>query len=156
MAEIGLAGRCGLYCGACNIYRAQRDDAAWRRRLARRFKCGVEELCCNGCRALTASCWGNRCEIIKCLGEKGLDSCYPCPERSGSCEKFGQLAAGYLDEGVDLNRNLAEMEEKGLEAWLVQATEKYSCRRCCGPLTVGRDRCHHCGAPLRLDPGSPR
>ena len=74
------------------------DDAAWRRRLARRFKRGVEELCCNGCRALTASCWGNRCEIIKCLGEKALIHA-TLPGALRSCEKFGQLAAGYLDEG---------------------------------------------------------
>ncbi|HOA35847.1 MAG TPA: DUF3795 domain-containing protein [Bacillota bacterium] len=149
MPEVNLAGRCGLYCGACNIYRAQRDDASWRRRLASRFKCEEEQVCCNGCRALTGDCWGYNCKIVICLEEKGFDSCYLCPEHSGNCEKFGKLAAGYLNDGVDIRRNLAERAAAGLEAWLERAAEEYTCRSCGGPLTVGRTQCHHCGAPRR-------
>ncbi len=75
----------------------------------------------------------------------------PLPGALRELRKFGKLAADYLEEGVDLSRNLAEMEAAGLEAWLERAAEEYTCRSCGGPLTVGRTLCHHCGATRRKD-----
>jgi len=148
MAKIDLAGRCGLFCGACNIYRAERDDPSWRQRLADHFKCRPDQVCCRGCRALTGGCWGNGCKIVICLRERGYDSCHLCPELSAGCERFDQLASGYQEDGVDLRRNLEGMHAMGFEAWLARAEERHTCTSCGRPLAVGRDRCHHCGRIL--------
>ena len=39
MVNRNLVGKCGLYCGACGIYRAYKDGGEYRQRLADFFKC---------------------------------------------------------------------------------------------------------------------
>ncbi|NIU39053.1 DUF3795 domain-containing protein, partial [Candidatus Bathyarchaeota archaeon] len=78
LVDRNLIGRCGLYCGACGIYRAYRDGGAYRERLASAFKCPPQKVRCQGCQALTPECWGNDCKIVKCLNVKGLQFCYEC------------------------------------------------------------------------------
>ena len=148
MAGTELVGRCGLYCGACHIYRAERDDQAWRRRMADHFKCRADQVRCGGCRALTEECWGNGCKIVNCLREKGYDSCHDCPQLEAGCEIFDRLSAGYLEDGVDLRKNLSEMFAEGCAAWSERAARKYTCGSCGGPLAAGQDKCQHCGKPV--------
>jgi len=109
-----LVGRCGLYCGACGIYRAYKDDGELLKNILRCFKCPPEKVRCEGCMALTSQCWGNDCGIVQCLKIKGLDFCYECREyESMSCEKFEKLAKSYLSSGVNLS--LKELEEEKLK-----------------------------------------
>ncbi|HIE18590.1 TPA: DUF3795 domain-containing protein [Candidatus Bathyarchaeota archaeon] len=72
MADRNLIGRCGLYCGACVIYRAYKDDGDYLRRIDEHFRCPPEKVRCGGCMALTPDCWGYDYEIVQCLRNKGL------------------------------------------------------------------------------------
>lgn len=111
MTDRDLVGRCGLYCGACGIYRAYKDNGKLLKGLAEHFKCPPEKVRCEGCMALTPDSWGYECDIFKCLRGKGLDFCYQCTEyENDSCEKFRNLAQDYLKHGVDLRANLAKIE----------------------------------------------
>ncbi len=146
-----LVGRCGLYCGACGIYRAQRDQGILLERLANGFKCPPEKVRCNGCGALTPECWGYNCRIVKCLTARGLEFCYQCDLYEGGCEKFGDLARAYLnDNGVDLRENLERIRLGETEAWLLESEEKYKCRSCGQPLPFygAKGECYHCGAAI--------
>lgn len=151
MVDRDLVGRCGLYCGACGIYRAYKDNGEYLERLAKHFKCPPEKVRCEGCMALTLECWGNDCKIVKCLRNKGLEFCYQCNQyEDGSCEKFGKLAEGYLEDGVDLRANLERIKKGEIEEWLRESEEKYKCPVCGKPLSIGsiRRECYHCGADL--------
>lgn len=147
MAEIDLVGRCGLYCGACGIYRAYKDGGAYRRKLAEFFKCQPEKVRCEGCQVLTSECWGNDCKIVRCLDSKGLNFCYDCPQLDDeSCEKFERLAKGYLeDDNVDLRGNLARIKVGQVDAWLRESRERFKCASCGEPLPAGSKKCYHCG-----------
>lgn len=145
-----LVGRCGLYCGACVIYRAERDDPAWRRRLGEQFRCPPEKVRCEGCGALTPDCWGNDCELVRCMNEKGYVFCYECPDYdTKSCDKYEQLWRRYSEEdGVDLRRNLAVIKKGKVEEWLGECKSRFTCPHCGKPVASGARKCHHCNREL--------
>jgi hypothetical protein len=152
MTNKNLVGRCGLYCGACTIYRIERDDQEWRKRFAERRNCAVEKVRCNGCGALTPDCWGYNCKFVKCLRGKGYEHCYECPEyETRTCEEFEKFAKSYLKEdGVDLRKNLAMIQAGKIDEWLKLSEELYTCKFCGKPTVAGAKKCHHCKREINL------
>lgn len=147
-----LVGKCGLYCGACAIYRAERDSPQWRAKIAANCECSPEQVRCNGCGNLSPECWGNGCKIVQCSKEKGLNYCYECPEYDAdSCEKFRGLADGYLEDGIALRENLLRIKGGKIREWLQESQTKFTCSICGKPLAVGSISCHHCGAEIKKD-----
>lgn len=147
MSEGHLIGKCGLYCGACAIYRAERDDQEWRSRIASNNNCSVEQVRCNGCGDLSSECWGNECKIVLCTRAKGVSFCFECVEyQNDSCDKFKSLADDYLTTGVKLRDNLYQIQEGRAEEWLEESKRKFTCNACGKPLAVWTKKCHHCGA----------
>jgi hypothetical protein len=141
-----LIGKCGLYCGACTIYRAERDSEELRNKLAKDFNCELGQVRCNGCGSLTVECWGSGCKIVVCAKAKGFDHCFECPEyESGSCEKFESLAGDYLGIGVDLRANPSKIKEGKTSEWLLGSEENFKCKACGKPVCAWFKKCHHCG-----------
>jgi len=141
-----LVGRCGLYCGACSIYRAYKDDGERLKRLAARFKCPSEKIRCEGCQILTPECWGNDCRIVQCLKAKNYEFCYECPKyEERSCEKFEKLAKGYLEEdNVDIRANLEKIKIGKVKEWLKESKKRFKCPYCKKPLPTGSKKCYNC------------
>jgi len=152
MDNKNLIGRCGLYCGACCIYRAERDGQEYKKRLALRFDCPEEKVRCNGCGALTPECWGFDCKFVKCLKEKGYEFCFECPEyEQRTCEMFEEFSKNYLEEdGVDLRENLAMIKEGKMDEWLKLSERLYTCKFCGKPVAAGAEKCHHCKKEINL------
>jgi hypothetical protein len=152
LVNTNLVGRCGLYCGACGIYRAYKDGGEYRQRLAEFFKCPPEKVRCEGCQVLTPDCWGNDCKIVQCLNAKGFKFCYECPDyETHTCEKFEKFSEAYLKEdGVDLRANLARIKAGEVEEWLKESEEKFRCPYCGKLLSTSalRKKCYHCGKSL--------
>ena len=152
LVDGNLVGRCGLYCGACGIYRAYRDGGEYRQRLAAFFKCPPEKVRCEGCQALTAECWGNYCKFVQCLNLKGFKFCYGCPDyEKHACKKFEEFSEAYLKEdGVDLRANLEKIKAGKVEEWLKESEEQFRCPYCRKSLFIGalKEKCYHCGQNL--------
>ncbi|MGB9714110.1 MAG: DUF3795 domain-containing protein [Candidatus Bathyarchaeales archaeon] len=152
MTNKSVVGRCGLYCGACSVYRAYKDDGEYLARLAQHYGCPPEKVRCEGCMALTPECWGYGCKIVQCLMDRSLEFCYQCSEyENETCEKFEKLARHYLeDHGVDLRANLRRIRKGETEEWLIESEEKYRCPACGKPLSIiaMKSKCYHCGADL--------
>jgi hypothetical protein len=51
MPNNSLAGRCGLYCGVCEVYRAYRDLKKLQKELVKKHNCSPEEVRGEGCQA---------------------------------------------------------------------------------------------------------
>jgi len=146
VAETDLVGRCGLYCGACNIYRAYKDDGEHLNKLAEHFRCPPEKVRCEGCEALTVDCWGNDCKIVQCLNVKGFNFCYECPQFDDkSCEKYEDLAERYLEDNVDVRANMTRIKSGEVAAWLRESRERFRCPHCGNALPEGSQKCYHCG-----------
>jgi len=152
MTNTDLVGRCGLYCGACTIYRAERDDQEWRGRIAERYKIPAEKVRCQGCGALTGNCWGNECKFVKCLNGKGYKYCYECSDyENRNCQIFEEFLKNYLEEdGVDLRKNLTMIKAGEMDEWLKLSKEFYTCKFCGKPIVVGARKCHHCKREINL------
>jgi len=151
LIDENLVGRCGLYCGACSIYRAYKDKDEYLKRVSEHFKCPPEKVRCEGCMALTPQCWGNGCKIVQCLRLKDFQFCYQCPELAEeSCEKYEKLARGYLEDGEDIRANLARIEKGETGEWLHECAQTFRCNVCKKPLPANRIKriCYHCGADL--------
>ncbi len=151
MVELNLVGRCGLYCGACGIYRAYKDGGEYLQKVADYFKISPEKVRCEGCQVLTPNCWGNDCKIVQCLNAKNFQFCYQCPEyNTHNCEEFEKLAQRYLNDNVDLRANLARIKAGETEAWLKEMNRRFRCPNCGKPLPVSRinKRCYHCKTDL--------
>jgi len=94
LVDKNLVGICGLYCGACIIYRTGKDSKKLQRVIADRENCGPDDIRCEGCQtALTNGWdvkgeeWGKKCKIVMCLEAKRLDFCYECSEYH-ECKNF--------------------------------------------------------------------
>jgi Protein of unknown function (DUF3795) len=146
-----LVGRCGLYCGACVIYRAERDDPEMRKRFAERRNCPPEKVHCRGCGAVTPDCWGYDCKFALCLNEKGYRYCFECPHYDlAACEQFEEFAREYLDDGVDLRANLTMIKKKKTAEWLKLSEKRFRCPHCRKPVVAGASKCHHCRKDIPL------
>lgn len=144
-----LIGRCGLYCGACSIYRGERDDAELRQKIAKSVNCSEEQVRCNGCGDLSSTCRGYGCKIVVCLRAKGLNYCYDCSEYEKKiCTKHGKLAQSYLEIGVDLRENLKKIANGLAEEWLKESEARFKCSHCGQPLSAWKETCHKCGSKV--------
>jgi len=155
MVDKNLIGRCGLYCGICEIHRAGRDSKELRERLAEKHDCRPEEVGCDGCHTLGISGWshekewGTNCKILRCLNAKKLIFCYECSEYD-TCQKHAEFAKICSGLGMDLCQNLQKIRQGKAEQWLLEEDEKWRCPKCGRPIIVSYNFkiCHWCGKLL--------
>lgn len=135
-SQIGLIGRCGLYCGACIIYGvSHRTEEVFGQRLskmAERFGCRTDQVACEGCQQLTDTCWGTDCELLKCLNARGHRYCDECAEID-DCDKFAELDGRY----GGLKDSMARLRESGTEGWLAEKRDEMNCPGCGGVVYYG-------------------
>lgn len=153
MAETTLAGACGLYCGACSIYRMYKDrDTERLERAARQvFHCRPDDIRCEGCGGPAEQVWSPDCRILACTRQRGLSFCCQCAEFP--CDDLGAFSAER--RGIPV-ANLHRLAEIGKEAWLAEQDAHWRCPTCGRPVDLYSDACRACGADLRsLGPGEP-
>ncbi len=147
-----LAGRCGMYCGVCEIHRAYTDGGKFRIEVARKHNCLPGDVRCKGCRGVAvvgwakSEDWGKNCAILRCLKSRQLATCGECPTIS-SCERWQALAEELFTRGIDLKANLQEMSRLGPDAWVKEQDKRWRCQHCHEPVavTTGDSRCQLCG-----------
>lgn len=114
-----LQGRCGLYCGHCEIFIAySTSDTKAQRKIARRF--GKErgetilpdQIKCLGCKGPESSCWGATCKIRICAEEKGNEFCYQC--RDYPCDEL----TTFFEKKPAARENLRMISKVGPDAWI--------------------------------------
>lgn len=97
--KMELFAPCGLFCGVCPWYRAQRNETL-AKELAARLGLPVEAAHCSGCRAvkgLAPVMGGQVCETYDCATGKGVDFCYqcddfPCPRLAPCADRAAEIA----------------------------------------------------------------
>ena len=148
-----LMAACGLYCGACGIYIATRDNnEKFRTILANLYGAKSEELYCLGCmqtepaKMILESC--RTCEMKQCLKAKGYYSCHQCEEwPCKMIDDFG-YATGVrvMKKAIPIWRDkVAEFgDEKGSIEWARSECERYHCSSCGKPLFRGAQSCRNC------------
>ncbi len=123
-----LVAVCGLYCGACPVFKA-REDRALAERIAQNMGIPVERASCLGCRAEKGRikhmgepmCPTYQC----CVEQRGLQFCYQCQDFP--CLKLAPCAdkAQTLPHNTKVY-NLVLLQKLGLEKWLQMAPQLWS------------------------------
>ena len=115
-----LVAPCGLFCGACPVFKAS-GDSALAQKLAQTMGVSPEQVNCFGCRAEKGHikvmgepvCPTYQC----CIEQRGLQFCYQCADFP--CLKLAPCAdkAQMLPHNTKVY-NLALLQRLGLEEWL--------------------------------------
>jgi len=145
MTDAALAGACGLYCGACPIYRMYKDQDTERLERAARevFHCRPEDIRCEGCRGPLDDRWSPECRFAICTQERGVTFCYECADFP--CKDLSAFSADRND--IPLT-NLRRLAEAGLEVWLAEQDARWRCPACGKPVDIYSETCRACGAEL--------
>jgi hypothetical protein len=155
-----LMAPCGLYCGACGVYIATRDNnQKFKTVMGNLYGTKPEETECLGCmQADPPKCiygYCRECGIRNCVRSKGFYSCHQCTDwPCGQIKNFG-LATGrrVMLQTIPLWRTkVAELgDEEGSVAWARAVCEKYHCPACGKPLFRGAQRCRSCGKDVSAE-----
>jgi hypothetical protein len=137
-----MAAVCGLFCSACTFFIGTHEDPARLERLAAAFGTGVDRLYCDGCHSERRLFYCATCHMFGCAQERGLASCGECPD--SPCPEL-QAFVAERPHRADIYMDLARIAEIGQEAWIVEATTRYSCPEC-GTINSAYDlECRRCG-----------
>jgi hypothetical protein len=137
-----LGAVCGLFCEACSIYIASREDPDRLALIAAGFGQAREETYCEGCRAGRRALYCRSCKMFACAAEQGLAFCgecsrYPCTEIEAFAREYPHRA--------HVHEDLRRIRDVGPEAWIEEARRRYACPTC-GTINSAYDlSCRRCG-----------
>jgi len=151
LVKMSFVSRCGIYCGACYLFRASIDGGEFLDHVSKLTKTPKEQIRCGGCLGPEEELWKNcrKCETHACLKEKGLQFCYECAKMEGGCEQYERKAKGCLERGEDIRDSMRRIQSGETEAWLKEQDAKWRCSTCNKSISWYEKKCHHCGKPLR-------
>jgi hypothetical protein len=150
MAKMDLVGRCGIYCGACPIYRGTRGDEEAKKFTKDVWKTPSNRMTCDGCHKLGPEAHGVDCPRRKCMDAKNLEYCIECPEYpTGKCENFENMDRYFRNRGESLRANLERITSGEVGVWLAEEAKRNSCTACGVPVFWEEKSCPRCGKPLK-------
>jgi hypothetical protein len=138
-----LAAVCGLFCEACSLYIATREEPERLKRLAAQFQLTEEEVKCHGCRSEKRGPYCRICHMAPCAARHGVEFCSACPEYPCAELKAFQAERPHR---IELWQSLEQIRDQGWERWMADMRQHYACSRC-GALNSAYDpTCRKCGA----------
>jgi predicted RNA-binding Zn-ribbon protein involved in translation (DUF1610 family) len=135
---------CGLYCGACPVHMATVNGTAEEKGKA--WDVDAKEIVCNGCKTRTIAKICQDCVMRLCARDRGLDFCGDCDEYP--CASFQVFHYDRFPHHTLVAPNVAAICELGVETWLEQQKERWSCPKCGTPFTWYEEECRNCGEKL--------
>ena len=153
---------CGLYCGVCAIYMADRDNnQKFKERLAALYRGEVsgkgtlpgsenltaDQIKCKGCMSGELFMHCRQCEIRSCAIAKGYEGCHECSDfPCAHIENFPMTVGKKV-----ILRAIPYWREVGTEKWIADEEARYTCPKCGNKLFRGAAACNRCKEKLDLD-----
>jgi len=155
MAKENLIAACGLYCGACEIYRA---SSSGNKAKLEEIRTGLnirggtnftlEDMDCDGCVAEgKLNAWCRDCNIRSCVKHKpGESVCSPeCTDYP--CAQFTNFANDGMTHHKEIIENLNRLYKVGLKKHAEQEEKRWACPKCKQTLSWYDRVCTKCGEP---------
>ncbi len=134
MVEKALAAPCGIYCGSCRQYLVLKKDLLEEKGL---------KIGCRGCRIRNKNCAFIRRDCPP-LRNNELEFCYECDKFP--CQNLKKISNTYTERySLSLIENLKRMKEVGVNKWLQEQEELYTCPKCGGEICIHDEECYDCG-----------
>ncbi len=121
---------CGMNCTLCYAHLREKNKCEGCR--------GNDELKMPGC----VKCAINRCDART---DSHVDLCYVCAQYP--CKRLKELDKRYKAKySMSMLENLADIKTQGMDAFLQQQSERWTCPNCGSVICVHRGRCSSCGS----------
>jgi len=135
---------CGLYCGACDVFQANKRGTV--EELAHACEMQPLQLVCHGCKTSTNSVYCVDCDIKACATAKDLEYCFQCADYP--CARLVAFRNDDAPHHSAVLHNLDRMRAQGLARWLAEQRARWSCPHCGMEFTWYDRTCTACGAAL--------
>ena len=145
--QLNLVAPCGIYCGICPIYIADKGNHIHLKEvLAAEFKIAVNEIKCDGCLSDNPFVNCSTCAVRDCIIAKRIEGCYKCDDFPCSIieEMPDAIGKQVILRSVPLLRKL------GIERFIEEETKHYQCPYCGHQLFMGVKRCRNCNNAVNL------
>ena len=139
-----LIAACGLYCGACGVYLATKEnDSDKILYYAVALNQTYEDTLCDGCGAKRKSLHCTKiCTFVNCKQEKGVNNCVDCYEFP--CESLKDFKSK-MPHRAEIFESLKHMKEVGGDDWLKEMQEFFTCKQCKTANSSYHISCRKCG-----------
>ncbi len=138
-------GACGLYCGACDVLRA--NDTGSVEALAKQWGMDPDDLICRGCQTDTIAVFCRDCIFRDCTRSRGIAHCSECDEFP--CDALVRFRNDAAPHHSAVLHNSEQMREVGVERWLEDQRVRWSCPSCHASFCWEDTTCAGCGSMLR-------
>ncbi len=130
-----LVGICGLYCGTCPSYIANRENnVAELEKRSRELNIPVEDTRCQGCQSdrVMSLCVDCHTGFRRCAREHEVTWCFECSDFP--CERLRNFRDIHIVDGVSHHARVIEdlqyMKEHGIEQWVAEQEKAGRCPHC--------------------------
>jgi len=149
-----LVASCGLYCGACAMYLATKEDSYEQRlpSIQKQFgsmpiKFSREDLLCDGCLGggrLASFC--RRCAMRESATDKTKTRrCSECAEFA--CNRITGFNNDSSPHHSEVLENLRQLRVMGIKDWAKHEEERWRCPKCGAAFAWYDSECLKCGIP---------
>jgi hypothetical protein len=134
-----LIAPCGMNCGICRAYLAYTHGIPTKRGKVTH---------CAGCLPRAKNCYIKRgCNK---LSKHQIQSCHQCD--TVPCKNLAHLDKRYRERyDMSMVENLQTINAKGIEGFLDEQVQKYTCPSCGGVVSVHDGKCYSCGYVRKKD-----
>ncbi len=101
---------------------------------------------CQGCKSPVNSVFGRDCEIKDCAGQRALTCCSDCDQYP--CQRLVAFRNDAHAHHSAVLSNLDRIRAKGLDAWLQEQRQRWSCSGCGHRFAWYEKLCSRCGGVL--------
>jgi hypothetical protein len=144
-----LVAPCGVYCGICPVYIADKaQDTNLRKKIAQKFGVKIQDVSCDGCRSGHVFLGDEDCSVKSCVTSKGLYGCFRCDDFP--CRNIRERPQ--IIQQVIL-RSVPILKASSIERFVELETEHYRCPQCGTSLFMGARKCPRCGRLVDLNAG---
>ena len=142
MKKTALAGRCGIYCGACDFHIAIKHPEI-KQDLSNTISVDAKDIHCTGCGELDEHSWGIGCKTAICCDNHKVEFCFECKEFP--CEELHKMVKDPYPHHHSAIKELLRMKEVGVDKWLEEQEKRWSCEECGEPFSWYWKNCLKCG-----------
>lgn len=132
---------CGLYCGACGIFKDTREGRL--EGLEKEYNIPAGYLGCTGCRTDRNNLCCANCSIKRCCEYQNISSCSECKEFP--CTVLKAFDRDQYPHHSGAIASLQKLRAYGPEKWLEMQHKRWSCPGCHTPFRWYQETCERCG-----------
>lgn len=139
-----LAAVCGLFCPACTLYIGTTENEPHRlEAVSKIYGTAAEDWACHGCRSDKRSYFcQNKCKMVDCAKEKGIDFCGECDEYP--CDELREFKA-QRPHRIELWEAQERIKDLGYVQWFSEMEEHFACPACRTINSAYDLQCRKCG-----------